>query len=63
MQTLTLFIFVAMIATAITLFMGIVSMGHGGSYDQAHSTQFMWARVLLQGLVLVLLALALLAGA
>lgn len=62
MNMLTLLIVAAMIATAITLMLGIVSMGHGGSYDRAHSTQFMWTRVALQGLVLVLLALALLAG-
>lgn len=59
MTLLTVIIVVAMLATAGALVGGIASMAHGGKYDQRHSHQFMFARVGLQGLTLVLLLIAL----
>jgi len=52
-------VILAMLATMITLGMGIVSMARGGEYDREHSAQLMGWRVGLQGLTLVLLAVAL----
>lgn len=60
MEPLTILIVLAMIATVAALAGGVVSMGRGGDYDRAHGTQFMFARVGLQGIALVLMALALL---
>ena len=59
MTLLTVIIVVAMLATAGALVGGIASMAHGGEYDRRHSYQFMFARVGLQGLTLVLLLIAL----
>ncbi len=52
----------AMLATVVTLGMGIVSMARGGDYDRQHSTQLMGWRVGLQAATLLLLALALIAA-
>ncbi len=60
MTLLTAIILVAMLMTAGVLVSGIASMARGGAYDQRHSYRFMFARVGLQGLTLVLLMLALL---
>lgn len=60
MTLLTAVIILAVAATAFALVGGIASMAHGGEYDQRHSGQFMFARVGLQGLTLVLLLIALL---
>ncbi len=60
MNTLTFLIGVATLATAAALVSGIVSMAHGGRFDQRHSYQLMLARVGLQGIALFLLAAALL---
>ena len=59
MNLLTVVIIVALLATIVTLVTGIGSMGKGGKYDEVHSTQFMFARVGLQGLTFILLLLAL----
>jgi hypothetical protein len=59
MTLLTVVVVLAVVATAGALASGIVSMAHGGEYDRRHSGQFMFARVGLQGLTLVLLLLAL----
>ncbi len=59
MTLLTAVIVVALLATAAALVGGIASMVQGGEYDQRHSHQFMFARVGLQGLTLVLLLVAL----
>lgn len=59
MTLLTAIILVAMLMTAGVLVSGIASMARGGEYDQRHSHQFMFARIGLQGLTLVLLLLAL----
>lgn len=59
MNALTIVIILALILTVIVLFTGLVSMGHGGKFDEKHGTQFMFARVGLQGLTLLLLLFAL----
>jgi Hypoxia induced protein conserved region len=58
MIMLTALIILALIATLISLGWGIGSMAHGGSFDARHSSQFMNARVIFQGLTVVLLIIA-----
>lgn len=59
MNILSVFIVLALIATIGVLFVGIFSMGHGGEFDQKHSTQLMFARVGTQGITILLLLAAL----
>lgn len=58
MNLLTVIIIVAMLLTVVALVMGIGSMARGGEYDEKHETQFMFARVGLQAVTLVLLLFA-----
>jgi nitrogen fixation-related uncharacterized protein len=55
MALLMTLIMLALVATVISLGWGIGSMAHGGQFDDKHSTQFMAARVLFQGLIIVFL--------
>lgn len=55
---LTVLIILAVIATLVSLGWGIGSMAYGGSFDAKYSTRFMSARVMLQGLTIVLLVIA-----
>lgn len=55
MALLTTLIMLALVATVVSLGWGIGSMAHGGHFDDKHSTQFMAARVLFQGLIIVFL--------
>lgn len=55
MTLLTTLIMLALVATIVSLGWGIGSMAHGGQFDDRHSTQFMTARVVFQGLVVLLL--------
>jgi len=55
---ITTLIMVALIATIISLAWGVGSMAHGGRFDTKHSTHFMSARVILQGVVVVLMLVA-----
>ena len=48
----------ALIATLVVLGLGLRSMARGGAYDAAHAEKFMWERVALQALVVVLLLAA-----
>jgi hypothetical protein len=48
-----------LLATFVTMMLGIFSMGAGGSLDRRVSTPLMWGRVILQGLAVALLLLAL----
>lgn len=48
----------ALIATVIVLVLGLRSMARGGTYDKEHAEKFMWERVGLQLLVVVLLIAA-----
>ena len=59
METLTLIIVLALVSTVAALIFGLVSMGKGGRFDEEFGEGFMWARVILQGLAIVLLLLAL----
>ncbi|MDH5516776.1 MAG: twin transmembrane helix small protein [Gammaproteobacteria bacterium] len=58
MTILNSIIVLALLATVISLGMGLSSMAHGGDYDNEHSEQFMLARIGMQGLTLFLLLLA-----
>ena len=59
MDALKILIILALLATIVSLFMGVVTMGRGGEVDKQHSNQLMRARVLFQGVALVLMLLAL----
>lgn len=48
----------ALIATVVVLGLGLRSMAKGGKYDREHAERFMWERVALQGLVVLLLLVA-----
>lgn len=63
MGTVTMLIIAALIATVVVLALGLRSMAHGGSYDREHAEKFMWERVALQALVVLLLLAAVLLGA
>lgn len=52
----------ALIATVVVLGLGLRSMARGGTYDKEHAEKFMWERVALQALVIVLLVMAVLLG-
>ena len=52
MTFLTAMIILALLATAGALGAGVVSMVHGGEFDQKHGTQLMASRVVLQGVML-----------
>ena len=58
MNILSIVIVVAMLLTIIVLGAGIWSMAHGGEFDEKHSEQFMFARIGLQSVTLILLFLA-----
>jgi hypothetical protein len=60
MDLMTLVIILALLATVTALLFGLTSLGQGGSFDRHFGTRFMWARVGLQGLAVVLLVVALL---
>ena len=55
MDPLLVMIVLALLATVLTLLLGLFAMGSGGATDQVASTPLMWARVGLQGLTLLLL--------
>ena len=59
MTLLSLMIILALLATIVSLGVGIGSMIRGGEYDRQHSTQLMYARVGFQGLALALLVISL----
>lgn len=54
----SLLIIGALIATVVVLVLGLQSMARGGKYDAEHAEKFMWERVGLQALVVVLLIAA-----
>ena len=55
MSIINVLVIAALIATVVVLVMGLRSMAKGGTYDKEHAEKFMWERVVLQGLVVVLL--------
>ena len=58
MATINFLIIGALIATVVVLGLGLRSMAKGGEYDREHAEKFMWERVALQALVIVLLVAA-----
>ena len=58
MNLLNMLIIAALIATVVVLLLGLRSMARGGDYDKEHAEKFMWERVALQALVIVLLIAA-----
>ena len=58
MGIINFLIIAALIATVVVLGLGLRSMARGGSYDREHAEKFMWERVGLQALVVVLLIAA-----
>jgi hypothetical protein len=59
MNLLTIVIVLCAVITAGVLITGVGSMAHGGQFDDKHSDQFMFARVIAQAVTLLLLVLAL----
>ena len=53
-----LLIIAALVATVVVLTLGLRSMSRGGTYDVEHAEKFMWERIALQSLVVVLLIAA-----
>ena len=58
MSIINVLVIAALIATVVVLSLGLRSMAKGGTYDKEHAEKFMWERVALQGLVVVLLLAA-----
>jgi hypothetical protein len=58
MTLINLLIIGALLATIIVLGLGLRSMGRAGKYDDEHSEKYMWERVALQALAIVLLIAA-----
>jgi len=58
MSIINVLIIGALIATVVVLGLGLRSMARGGSYDKEHAEKFMWERVALQILVVILLLAA-----
>ena len=58
MSVVSVLVICALIATVVVLGLGLRSMAKGGEYDQQHAEKFMWERVALQALVVVLLLTA-----
>ena len=58
MNLLTIIILISMVLTIAVLAIGIGSMAHGGEFDEKHSDQLMSARVVMQGVTLLLLFFA-----
>ena len=58
MEMVNMLIIAALIATVVVLALGLRSMARGGEYDKQHAEKFMWKRVALQALVIILLIAA-----
>jgi hypothetical protein len=58
MDILTIVIVAALIATCITLGLGLLAMSSGGNNDKEFSTPLMWTRIGLQAATLLLLGVA-----
>ena len=58
MNILTIVIMISMVLTIAVLAIGIGSMVHGGKFDDKHGEQFMFARVGMQTVTLLLLLFA-----
>ena len=62
MKIITVLIILALIATVVSMGVGVGSMAKGGAYDDKHSGQFMNARIIFQAVAAILLMLALFMG-
>ena len=60
MDPLVIVVVLALVATVITLFMGLLSMSGGEEVDREFSEPLMWARVGLQAFAVAMLVVALL---
>lgn len=58
MSVASVLVICALIGTVVVLGLGLRSMARGGKYDEEHAEKFMWERVALQALVVVLLVAA-----
>lgn len=58
MGAINILIVAALVATIVVLGLGLRSMQRGGAYDREHAEKFMWERVALQALVVLLLLAA-----
>ena len=58
MDPLLILIVLALIATIVTMSLGLMVMGGGGDTDSWLSTRLMWVRVGFQGLTVLLLLVA-----
>ena len=56
---LTIIIILALLATIGALGLGLLSMGFGGSLDNEFGERFMWIRIGLQGVAVLLILFAL----
>lgn len=63
MSLITVFVLVAALCAAISLFNGVASMAHGGAEDQRGSHWLMFKRVGWQALALLFILFALLSSA
>ena len=59
MDLLTFLMVMGLLAAAGALVLGVGSMAHGGEFDRAHTVRFMSARVILQGLTLLIFLIGL----
>jgi hypothetical protein len=59
MDLFVIVISAAILATVVTVFLGVFTMSVGGSTDKALSTPLMWLRVGFQALTVLLLLVAL----
>ena len=62
MGLINFLIVAALLAAVTTLALGLRSMSIGGEYDRTHSEKFMWERVALQAVVIVLLLATIIVG-
>ena len=58
MNLLTIIIIIALLLTVVVLITGIGSMAHGGEFDEKYEGRFMFARIGMQAITLILLAFA-----
>ncbi len=62
MSLINFLIVAALLAAVTTLALGLRSMSIGGEYDRTHSEKFMWERVGLQAIIIVLLLVTIVVG-
>jgi hypothetical protein len=60
MDIFVVLVVLALVATAVSLVLGMQSMARGGEYDRQHSGRYMTLRIAAQGIAFVLLLVALL---